>query len=257
MTGPAERTFRVGDVAVSSYHRVGEETLVFLPGLGCAKESALGAFAAPGLARFGLCAVDLPGHGASTVPGDRPVTVEYCADVLDAVLAEVGGTLSLVGHSLGAAVGLLSRTRFRRFISVEGNLVAADCGIVSRRIAAQPPADFRTTGFTALLAELARPDAAGRPEWVRWFARCDPAAVHQVACSLVALSDSGRLLARYLSLRNQTYVYGDSADRPGHVLPALAGTRTRGVPRSGHFPMLDNAARFYALIAEIAEPEED
>jgi pimeloyl-ACP methyl ester carboxylesterase len=257
VTGPVEQAFRVDGVTVSSYYRSGEETLVFLHGLGCAKESALGAFQAPRLDGFGLCAIDLPGHGASTVAGDRPVTVEFCAEVIDAVLAEVGGPVTLVGHSLGAAVGLLSRTRFRRFISVEGNLVAADCGVVSRRIAGQSPAAFRATGFTDLLAELTRPDAATPAEWGRWFARCDPAALHQVASSLVSLSDSGRLLTRYLGLRRQTYVYGDSASRPDHALSVLAGTRTRGIPGSGHFPMLDNAARFHALIAEIAESEED
>ncbi|MCA2211548.1 alpha/beta fold hydrolase [Jidongwangia harbinensis] len=257
MTGPVERTFRVHGDTVSAYVRGGAETLVFLHGLGCAKESALGALREPRLDRFGLCAIDLPGHGASTVPDGRAVTVEYCAEVVDAVLAEVGGTVTLVGHSLGAAVGLVSGTRFRRFISVEGNLVPADCGTVSRRIAGQPLAGFRATGFADLLAELARPDADVPPEWVRWFAGCDPTAVHQTACSLVALTDSGRLLTHYLSLRNQTYVYGDSASRPEQALFALAGTRTRGIPRSGHFPMLDNTTRFYALIADLAESEED
>lgn len=259
MTWPQVREIQVNGVPVSVYHRaVGSPTLVFLHGLGCAKESFLGAFHAPELAGFSLCAFDFPGHGRSPAPAGR-CSVASCSDALEAVLDGLGTDICLVGHSLGGAVGLLAvekGRRFRQFVSVEGNLVAQDCGVVSRRIAEQSEADFRDGGCAALAADLSRPDAVTPREWARWLAACDPAAVHQIACDLVALSDGGRLLRLYKETRNQTYVYGDSDSRPDHLLPSLAATPTRGIPGSGHFPMIDNPAHFYALIAEITHPKE-
>lgn len=76
-------------------------TVAFLHGLGESLQFWLGV--ASRLKGYRLLLVDLPGHGQSPPAGSREEAVEAIAQVLRAEKAEV-----LVGHSLGAALGVLA-----------------------------------------------------------------------------------------------------------------------------------------------------
>jgi pimeloyl-ACP methyl ester carboxylesterase len=84
----------------------GEVALVFVHGLGASGATWDGCIAqlSP---RFRCVTIDLLGHGASPVPDDP---AEYTRDAaladLDDVIAAVGGTVVLVGHSLGGYLSL-------------------------------------------------------------------------------------------------------------------------------------------------------
>jgi pimeloyl-ACP methyl ester carboxylesterase len=157
----------------------------------------------------------------------------------------------IVGHSMGGAVGLLMSQmgpKIESFISIEGNLVAADCGLVSRNIARQSPADFVHRGYDDLLRTLATPGRRDLAEWKSWLSDCDPASVHASALSLVELSDTGTLANRFRSIHVKSYVHGSDSD-VSHLDDLLEGVTAHTIREAGHFPMVDKPEELYATVA--------
>jgi pimeloyl-ACP methyl ester carboxylesterase len=232
----------------------GDHLVVFLHGFGCAKECFNAAFRFRGLGELSVCTFDFPGHGKSPRSVVPAYSLQHYADVTNFLIDRIPHeTVSLVCHSMGGAVGLIAaheRGDLGTFVSVEGNLVAQDCGIVSRSTATQSVAEFTRQGFKEFLGCLRSSGNAGNRAWARWYSRSDPAALHESASSLVEWSDSGQLLKLFRALPNQAYIYGQDESKD-YLLSELHGLETYEVPRAGHFVMLDNAERFYSLLEKI------
>ncbi len=256
MSAPIESTvMRVGGLTLAALERrAGPDLVLFVHGLGCTKESFAGAWEAPELSACSLLAVDLPGNGASPRPEGFACTMEGYADVLrDAVAAFPCRRLHVVAHSMGGAVGLLlaqgGGLPLASFVNVEGNLVAEDCGMMSRRSAGFPVAAFVDAKFPKLLAVTAESDDPDLRRWSAWAARCDPRAFHESCVSLVAWSDSGRLLDVFLGLAvPKVYVYGVRSANDA-VLRRLGGVDCIAIPDCGHFIMTEQPAAFHDLVA--------
>lgn len=248
----------------------GGDLLLCLHGLGCAKESFDSAFLSPALAHLTICTFDFPGHGGSGRLPAAGYSIEAYADVTAAVIAQLAPErLFLVCHSMGCAVGLVAAeggaawrppaqgtgTPYGRggavdlFLSLEGNLVAEDCGMVSRATAAQPRYEFVTSEWARFRAELAASPRADLRTWGRWYGQADPVAVHAISRSLVDWSDSGKLLATFRSLPTAAYIYGSDSDDLSYLLRALPGVPVHPIPGARHFAMLDNPTALWRTVA--------
>lgn len=239
--------------------RAGDDLLIFLHGLGCAKQSFDGAFTAEGLRDFSLCSFDFPGHGDSERWHGQDYTMEAYAEVSRLVVDQArawtrttSGQVIIVGHSMGGAVGLIAAAEMStvgHFVSVEGNLVAEDCGLVSRGTADQTAGEFTSTGYEAFCRDLRASTRRDLRSWESWYANADPRAVHQCARSLVEWCDSGKLLELFQGMSQPTaYVHGDEEDK-SHLVSRLRNCRVRRITGAGHFPMIDEPARFYTTLA--------
>jgi len=228
-----------------------DHLVVFLHGLGCDQESFTAAFDRAELSEFSVCTFDFPGHGESgKLPPDAYSLQAYADITLAVVAAFRPGRVSLVCHSMGGAVGLLASQDLpdiARFVSIEGNLVAEDCGLISRRIAAQSGVEFARTGHAELRRKLTEAPDRGSRAWARWVARCDPSAVHACASSLVEWSDSGKLLDLFQAIQHTAYVHGGLSEQD-HLRPVLGATPRHSIPRAAHFAMLDNPNATYAAL---------
>ena len=232
------------DIAISARYRSGGNDLVlFVHGLGCSKESFDDAFTYPGFADFRLLAIDLPGFGDSSKLQEFSYTMEDQARVLMMVLERIGfSRLHIIAHSMGSAVALLAAEKISAnlatFVNVEGNLIAEDCGLLSRRTIQIPFADFQEKAFDRFRSKGPRP-------WREQSSKADPLAFYKSCQSLVSWSDSGKLLERFTNLRASTlYVYGDQNSDMA-ILTKLRGIRKVEIPDSGHFVMNDNPEEFY------------
>jgi pimeloyl-ACP methyl ester carboxylesterase len=222
--------------------------LVFLHGLACSRNTfrfALEHRYFPGCSLF---LPDLIGFGSSAKPDEFSYTMDDQAALCERVLAQLPPVkLHVVGHSMGGAIGLLFSPRLfgriRTFANVEGNLIAEDCGMLSRGIADVPFKRYRSHLFEEHKARFA-------DDFVLEFSRTTPEAMHRSACSMVEWSDSGKLLTLFRRLPCRTgYFWGEkNHDMP--ILQRLRGIDTFMIGNSGHGMMIDNPGEFYSRIAE-------
>ena len=243
----------------------GETLVVLLHGIGCSSESFADAFRSASLRGYSMCAFDFPGHGrAADLLSARNLLeptdfLRSYADVTRQVVrwvkkSEQGiSAVFIVGHSMGGAVGVIAASGdddISGLVNIDGNLVAEDCGIVSRRMAGQSMSEFLRTGFSEFLAELRKSSGEDFNAWAEWCAEANPAALHRAAQSLVAWSDSGKLLEMFNRIPARAYLYGAADDRE-YIIKQIGWARISiaGVRDSGHFAMIDNATEFYRALS--------
>jgi pimeloyl-ACP methyl ester carboxylesterase len=233
----------------------GDDLLLCLHGLGCAKESFEAAFHDSELAGLTVCAFDFPGHGASGRLADpADYSIQTYADLTAGLIQHLAPRrIFLLCHSMGCAVGLVATQELAQpphaFISVEGNLVSQDCGLVSRRVAGQRRDEF-LAGHQRFRSELTTSSRTDLRAWGDWYAQADPVALHRAAASLVEWSDSGKLLDLFRSQPRPAYIYGGDSDLD-YLLPLLRDVPVREIPGSGHFPMIDNPDAFWRAVRNL------
>jgi pimeloyl-ACP methyl ester carboxylesterase len=241
------------DLAVTLRPRT-DDLVLFLHGFGCAKESFEQAFRIADLDAFSLCAFDFPGHGQSSRVPSSLYALQSYAEVTNILIDRIRPRrVFLVGHSMGGAVALIAtqgRQDIACLISVDGNLVADDCGIVSRSTATQPLTDFVNSGYLSFAQKLQTSAHRDEIAWGRWYNHADPLALHESASSLVEWSDNGKLMELYSSLARKSYVYGDREVKD-YLLPLLDNNTIHRIENAGHFVMIDNPDAFYHELSMI------
>lgn len=236
----------------TTYRQTSGHLITFLHGLGCARTCFDSAFAAPELTGYSLLSFDWLGHGDSDKPNDFSYSMADQAAVGMSVLKHFeSDKLSLVAHSMGGAIGLLMAPHVRNldtFISVEGNLVAEDAGIVSRRTASQSPHDFEDHGYADFWQTLEQSGRKDLEAWADWYGQAGKLALHSSAISLVNWSDSGELLDSFNRLPRATYIHGDEEPKD-YLLPRLHNANVIAMRNTGHFMMVDDPQGFYQHVA--------
>jgi len=235
-----------------------DDVVLFLHGLGCAKENFEGLWRAPALARAALLAPDLPGHGASRDAPPSTWSMEGMAVAVQELLRArrlEDLRLHVVVHSMGGAVGLLlarqARFPLASFINVEGNLVGADCAMLSRRLAETDRSQFLDGKFTRLKARARAAEDPIIRAWAGWMDGCHAGALHASARSLVAWSDGGGLLEMFRRLSVPTaYVYGEHSANP-QVLAHLESVPKYPIANCGHFVMIEKPDELAAAIGAV------
>jgi pimeloyl-ACP methyl ester carboxylesterase len=185
------------------------------------------------------------GFGGSDKPDSFSYSMEDQARVCEALLDQLPERpLHVIVHSMGGAVGLLlSEERLQRlasFVNIEGNLVSEDCGLVSRKTMTVPYAEFEAEYFPFFRNQF-RIQAREKI----FMDRTTPQAFYKSSESLVAWSDSGRLVERFEALTcKKLYVHGEKSLNI-KVIQKLENTPIEAISRSSHFVMNDNPAEFY------------
>ncbi len=235
-----------------------DTTLVFLHGLGCAKECFDKAFEADTLKEFSLLTFDFPGYEESSKPDGFSYSMEDQAEVALSVIKQLETKKTvLVAHSMGGTIGLLAAQQLDNlvgFVNVEGNLVAEDAGIISRRTADQPESEFLAHGFDNFLAGLKNAGRSDFSAWAEWYEKSDRRAVYRSSQSLVEWSDSGKLMSYFNELPHKAFIYGDEESKD-YLLRQFRDVKTHCIPNSGHFMMLDDPEKFYEAIGEFIQAD--
>lgn len=193
---------------------------------------------------FRAYALDLFGYGDTTHDAER-YSLEKQASLLTGFLDEMGiGKIAIVGHGLGALVGF--------YFAVQ------QPGSVDRIMAVNCPLDFNTVN--------ARLKSSSAPELVDWLSSRVPEAAS-------ALSDASKTDARAVAASMSSFpadslfqqfrttgvpcllVYGQND--PSMAVPSVDGTSPLSMhmhqinlESSGHFPMIDETAKFNHLLTD-------
>ena len=237
-----------------------EPGLLFIHGLGSFGRCFRHALESGRLPGRAILIPDLPGFGGEPTPEGFSFSMEAQADWLAALCRSIGlRQISIIGHSMGGAVGILLSERLAgevtHFACAVGNLVPEDC-FFSRKIAEMGEAAFEEHGF-AEYAERFRPRedqaVASGSTYYESLRTTSPKAMYRSSVDLVRLSDQGDLLGRFLALRcPKIYLCDTESLMAPHLEGALrmAGVPIVLIPRTGHALMEDNPDGFYSVLAD-------
>lgn len=236
------------------YRSASQDLIFFLHGLGCSKNSFSKAWDDNSCKEYSLLSIDLPGFGDSARPDNFSYSMEDHAKVCESVLRHFPEKrLHVVGHSMGAAIGLLLSDDFLgsavSFVNIEGNLISEDCGFISRKAAGIPYNIFQKKIFPALQSRF-------ESEKNRYFSldTTSTSAFYRSSKSLVAWSDSKKLLGKFKNLTcRKAYFYGEQ-NTGMKILEDLDDIEKIMISKSGHFPMNDNPGELYSRLYEFLSP---
>jgi pimeloyl-ACP methyl ester carboxylesterase len=235
--------------------------LIFIHGLGGAKENFYAAFQSAALAHCHLLAMDFPGTGLAEFDQTSCPDVSTLADLTRLVWEKVlPGPAFVVGASMGGLTALLLFRRYghanlQGFINIEGNLTSEDC-MFSRKAASVGLDELASTLYprmaTALLASKHPGDHMAAHNMAL---NTDIRAYHTYSFETVAESDSSRLLQEFLNLPvPRLFLYGE-ANKSLSYLPLLRASSVEvcEIPASAHFLFYDNPIMTYEAIGKFVD----
>ena len=232
----------------TAFRDAGKDLIVFLHGLGCSSETFRGVWQRPEFNNYSILCLNQPGFGDSEAPEGFLYSMEehaqVCTDVLSACAFE---NLHIVGHSMGGAIGLLLPREILdsvcSFANVEGNLNPEDC-VFGSRDACSVPYDIFVNDTLPQFRQASE-------NWNKnGLNVASPLAFYESAKSLVAWSDSGKLLQAFHGLScHKTYIYGEkNAAHP--TVNTVDGIPKIEIESAGHFVMNDNPEGFYSALLD-------
>lgn len=187
-------------------------------------------------------ALDLWGFG-ETAHNVLNYSLEQQASLIDRFLMEMGiGKIALVGHGLGALVGMTFANRFPQSVD---RVMAVSCPLnyhsVNARLRTAPPVELtewlsgRTPEATTALADASKTD------------------IQAIAASMVGLQ-ANNLYSTFRALNIPCLlVYGDkdqAITAPDEEYSLSSMTHQVALEGSGHFPMIDETVRFNRLLTD-------
>ena len=240
--------------------RTGPKSIIFVHGLGAAKNSFDTCFGLTPFRDYTLAAVDLPGCGESEELGDFSYSMEDQAGLVLKWITGLGlDHITLVGHSMGGVIGLYLAEalgqRVKAFFNMEGNLEPKDT-VYSGMIASLPMETFEGRGYELfkrmLKGTLETSPSPGMRTYYENISKVSPRALYLSAVSLLRESYEGNLYERFLQLPvKKWYVFGEkSLKHATRILLDKDGLPYFIVPESGHFMMDDQPEIFYRMLLD-------
>lgn len=239
--------------------------VVFIHGLGGAKENFYAAFQSPAMMDCELLAFDLPGTGLSQYcPSICPDLGSVADFVRLAWQAVTPGPAFVVAASMGGLIALLLVRQsgygsLRGLINIEGNLASEDC-MFSRGAAAVSLEELSRTVFTETRRKLQASRYPGDHMIAHNMAlNTDVRAYHSYSSHTVKESDSGTLLEEFLRIPvPRLFLHGD-ANRHLSYLPRLrdSDVAVREIPGGGHFLFYDNPMALYEEIGSFIDSHKE
>jgi pimeloyl-ACP methyl ester carboxylesterase len=187
-------------------------------------------------------ALDLWGFGETTHK-ESDYSLEKQATLLERFLNEMGiGKIALVGHGLGALVGMTFAARFPQNVD---RMMAVSCPLeyqaINPRLRTAPPAELsewlsgRSPAASTALSDASRADARA------------------IAASFSGLQENNVFgVFRMLNIP-ALLVYGDrdpAITTPNGEFSLSTMTHQIELEGSGHFPMIDEAGKFNRLLTD-------
>ncbi len=187
-------------------------------------------------------AMDLWGFG-DTAHNILNYSLDQQASLLDRFLNEMGiGKIALVGHGLGALVGMKFATRFPNSVD---RMMAVSCPLHIDAVNAR----LRTGTNQELVDWL----STRTPEATTALSDASKADTQAITASMVGLQ-SDNLYGSFRNLNTPCLlVYGEKDQAvlaPDEKYPLSSMTHSIFLEGSGHFPMIDETIRFNRLLTD-------
>lgn len=231
--------------------------ILFVHGLGGAKENFLAAVQSPALAEFTLVMFDLPGTGLASFDPDDRLDVSGLADLTQGVANRLlPGAYVVAGTSMGGLIMLLQIRRhgigrIAGVVNIEGNLASEDC-MFSRRAVPHSLDVFAGSVFEEIIHEMRQsPYAGDRIQAHNVALNIDVRAYHTYSFETVAESDSGQLLEEFVGLPvPRLFLYGERNRHLSYLERLRSDVQVVEIGDSGHFLFYDNPGMTFDVIGK-------
>lgn len=255
---PVPLTIDGVELRVAALHRGGDKApIVFLHGFGSTKEDYADIVRHAAFNGHPFLAYDAPGCGETSCSDLSRISIPFLVKTALALLEHFGiQRFHLVGHSMGGLTSLLLAhqhpERVLSFVDIEGNIAPEDC-FLSRQIHDYAREDAERFFDDFIERTRHAPAYASALYAASLRHKVRSGAVRGIFESMVALSDHGELMDKFLALPfPRMFMYGEqnaSLSYLAHI--AKNGVRLAEIPRCGHFPMYSNPVVMWDKIAEL------
>jgi pimeloyl-ACP methyl ester carboxylesterase len=233
-----------------------QRVILFVHGLGGAKENFWLATQSRWLDEYTLIAFDNPGTGNSSYFEETPLQVDDLVEITSRFIEALNlNDLILVGASMGGLITLhyLRQTdrKVNAYINIEGNLMPEDC-MFSSKVVLHEYKHFSQTVFPKSIQEMRQHPSTGyRVIADNLLLNTHVKAYYDYSFQTVSYSATGALLEQFLNLStHRLFIYGDQ-NKSLSYLPTLrqSDVMVQEISGSDHFVFYDNPAMMYQGIA--------
>jgi pimeloyl-ACP methyl ester carboxylesterase len=246
--------------AIEYFYREGkEETIVFIHGLGGAKENYWEACKTNALAEHTLICFDNPGTGNSTYYDEDPLDVDDLVAITSLFIDQLNiSNFILTGTSMGGLTTLLYLQRgglakVKAYINIEGNLMPEDC-MFSSKVVTYDYKTFADLVFPKTIVDMKNNGNTGYHIIANNLQlNTNVKSYYNYSFQTVTYSATGELLRYYLFLKlPRLFIYGDENKHLSYI-PDLVKNKMniKAISNSNHFVFYDNPKEMYDVIGEV------
>jgi pimeloyl-ACP methyl ester carboxylesterase len=246
-----EYFFRLGD----------KETILFIHGLGGAKENYWEACKTNALADHTLIGFDNPGTGNSSYYEDFIVDVDDLTAITDAFIDHLKlSNFILCGTSMGGLTTLLYLLRgginkVKGYINIEGNLTAEDC-MFTAKVVTHDYKTFEREIFPQTIIDMKNNGNAGFHIIANNLQlNTNIKSYYHYSFQTVKYSVTGELLRQYIDLKiPKIFIYGWENNSLSYIPELLKNNmHVKEIAQSNHFIFYDNPKELYEAIGEFVD----
>ena len=250
-------SYRGRTFEIDYFHRRGnKETILFVHGLGGAKENYWEACKADALADHTLISFDNPGTGGSSYYDDLLLDITDLTAITSLFIDQLGiANFILCGTSMGGLTTLLylkgnGRNKVKGYINIEGNLMPEDC-MFSSKVVTYDFETFAREIFPRTIIDMKQNGNTGYHIIANNLQlNTNVRSYYNYSFQTVEYSATGELLRQFLSLNiPRVFIYGDENKSLSYI-PELVkgGMIIREISNSNHFVFYDNPKELYDVI---------
>jgi pimeloyl-ACP methyl ester carboxylesterase len=188
------------------YNGSTNKTILFIHGLGSAKEDFTNALECPRLLDYNLLAVDLLGHGDSIKPDNFSYKMKDQAEYLISLLQELAleDDFVIVAHSMGGPVAISLAEQLEQkpkaIIYAEGNIDFNDCFGSNAIISSGSLSEWKKELFQQAVTDLKADNNSVSSSYALSFEKAGPITTYLSSLDLVNISRENVLLQRLIDL---------------------------------------------------------
>lgn len=228
--------------------------LVFLHGLGCAKDDFLPAFSREEIKKYSLLVFDLPGFGESPLPKNQKYSVEDYAEITALLLQKLNIQNPIfIAHSMGGRIAHLIAKKYPHslsgIMSVEGNIHRENC-IFSGKVYKSSFSHFKENIFPKLIEKCSQSENKGFQYYSKILKKyhCEEAFFH--VCPSLVEGSHENLVEEFINFPVPK-IYTKGSENTFSYLSDLENSSCKVVEisNSNHFPYIDNPNFFYKILS--------
>lgn len=238
-----------------------EETILFVHGLGGAKENYFESCKSDALSKHTLICLDNPGTGNSTYYDDFLLNVDDLAQITSLFIEQVGiKRFILCGTSMGGLTTLLYLKRggldnVKAYINIEGNLMPEDC-MFSSKVVRYDYDTFRDQIFPDTIVDMKNNGNTGYHIIANNLQlNTNVKSYYNYSFQTVEYSATGELLNQYLEMEiPRVFIYGQENSSLSYIPKLLENHMSiKEISGSNHFIFYDNPKELYDVIGEFID----